>query len=67
MNRRSGATFSAGDGMEHGGRAVPWAAVVAAGVVGVLAVAALALRPTEGLLHSGKGPLWCQPASPGRQ
>lgn len=32
-------------------------AVVAAGVVGALAIAALALRPTEGLLHSGKGPL----------
>ncbi|MBZ6130126.1 DUF4129 domain-containing protein [Streptomyces olivaceus] len=32
-------------------------AVVAAGVVGLLAVAALALRPAEALLHSGKGPL----------
>lgn len=31
--------------------------VVAAGVVGALAVAALVLRPAEELLHSGKGPL----------
>jgi hypothetical protein len=31
--------------------------MVAVGVVGALAVAALALRPTEGLLHSGEGPL----------
>ncbi|MEU1047393.1 DUF4129 domain-containing protein [Streptomyces sp. NPDC005897] len=30
---------------------------VAAGVVGALALAALALRPAEGLLHSGRGPL----------
>ncbi|WP_405594438.1 DUF4129 domain-containing protein [Streptomyces sp. NBC_01092] len=30
---------------------------VAAGVVGTLAVAAIVLRPAEGLLHSGKGPL----------
>ncbi|MFC8867172.1 DUF4129 domain-containing protein [Streptomyces sp. NPDC057148] len=47
--------------MEHGGRpgrrAVP-GAVVAAGVVAALAVAALVLRPEEGLLDSdGKGPL----------
>ncbi|MFI1756769.1 DUF4129 domain-containing protein [Streptomyces sp. NPDC020571] len=37
-------------------RAVPgvW---VAAGVVAALALAALALRPAEGLLHSGRGPL----------
>ncbi|MEV5014351.1 DUF4129 domain-containing protein [Streptomyces sp. NPDC053780] len=46
--------------MEHGEhgrrRAVP-GAVVAAGVVGALAVAALVLRPAEDLLHSGKGPL----------
>ncbi|AQS66835.1 DUF4129 domain-containing protein [Streptomyces pactum] len=46
--------------MEQGGRArrrvVP-GAVVAVSVVGALAVAALALRPAEGLLHSGKGPL----------
>ncbi|MFB7652552.1 MULTISPECIES: DUF4129 domain-containing protein [unclassified Streptomyces] len=46
--------------MEHGEherrRAVP-GAVVAAGVVGALAVAALVLRPAEGLLHSGQGPL----------
>lgn len=45
--------------MEHGERtehrAVP-GTVVAAGVVGALAVAALALRPAAGLLHSGKGP-----------
>jgi hypothetical protein len=32
-------------------------AVVAVGVVGALAVAALVLRPPEGLLHSGEGPL----------
>ncbi|MFD8197949.1 DUF4129 domain-containing protein [Streptomyces sp. NPDC059701] len=32
-------------------------AVVAVGAVGVLAVAALVLRPAEGLLHAGKGPL----------
>lgn len=54
-----GATRAAGDGMEHGGRtghrSVPGAAVAAA-VVGLLAFAALALRPTEVLLHSGKGP-----------
>lgn len=46
--------------MDRGGRtghrAVP-GAVVAVGVVGALAVAALALRPAEGLLHSGRGPL----------
>ncbi|WP_217247186.1 DUF4129 domain-containing protein [Streptomyces sp. AC602_WCS936] len=46
--------------MEHGGRpgqrTVP-GAVVAAGVVAALAVAALVLRPEEGLLHSGEGPL----------
>ncbi|MFC7816033.1 MULTISPECIES: DUF4129 domain-containing protein [unclassified Streptomyces] len=47
--------------MEHGGRpgrrAVP-GAVVAAGAVAALAVAALVLRPEEGLLDSdGKGPL----------
>jgi hypothetical protein len=37
-------------------RAAP-TAWVAAGVVGALALAALALRPAEGLLHSGRGPL----------
>ncbi|MFD0053853.1 DUF4129 domain-containing protein [Streptomyces sp. NPDC127168] len=46
--------------MEHGEqgrrRAVP-GAVVAAGVVGALAVAALVLRPADGLLRSGQGPL----------
>ncbi|QUW94601.1 DUF4129 domain-containing protein [Streptomyces sp. V17-9] len=46
--------------MDRGGRtghrAVPGAAV-AVGVVGALALAALALRPAEGLLHSGRGPL----------
>ncbi|MFE5394373.1 DUF4129 domain-containing protein [Streptomyces sp. NPDC056568] len=46
--------------MEHGGQdrrlPVP-GAVVAAGVVGALTVAALALRPSEGLLHAGRGPL----------
>ncbi|ANB09303.1 hypothetical protein SAM40697_5347 [Streptomyces ambofaciens] len=46
--------------MDHGGRArqraVPGAAV-AAGAVGALTVAALALRPSEGLLHAGRGPL----------
>ncbi|KFG73040.1 DUF4129 domain-containing protein [Streptomyces mutabilis] len=46
--------------MEQGGRprqrAVP-GGLVAVGVVAALAVAALALRPAEGLLHSGKGPL----------
>ncbi|MFI5567533.1 DUF4129 domain-containing protein [Streptomyces sp. NPDC051740] len=42
--------------MNQGERAVP-GPVVAAGVVGALAVAALVLRPAEGLLHSGKGPL----------
>ncbi|MGZ3102236.1 hypothetical protein [Streptomyces sp. H62] len=46
--------------MEHGERrrqrAVP-GAVVAVGVVGALTVAALALRPSEGLLHAGRGPL----------
>ncbi|MFE2457330.1 DUF4129 domain-containing protein [Streptomyces sp. NPDC059402] len=31
--------------------------MVAVAVVGALAVAALALRPAEGLLHSGRGPL----------
>ncbi|MEZ3179179.1 DUF4129 domain-containing protein [Streptomyces pimonensis] len=40
----------------EGRRAVP-GAVVAAGVVGALTLAALVLRPAEGLLHSGKGPL----------
>ncbi|WP_077797130.1 DUF4129 domain-containing protein [Streptomyces sp. JHA26] len=46
--------------MEHGereGRRTVPGAVVAAGVVGALAVAAFVLRPAEGLLHSGKGPL----------
>ncbi|MFI2508710.1 hypothetical protein [Streptomyces sp. NPDC018972] len=43
-------------GEREGPRAVP-GAVVAVGVVGALAVAALVLRPAEGLLHSGKGPL----------
>ncbi|MFF8682667.1 DUF4129 domain-containing protein [Streptomyces sp. NPDC015237] len=46
--------------MKHGEqtrrRAVP-GAVVAAGVVGALAVAALVLRPADGLLRSGQGPL----------
>ncbi|XVV33157.1 hypothetical protein ACQPXT_02240 [Streptomyces sp. CA-100214] len=46
--------------MEHGEqtrrRAVP-GAVVAAGVVGALGVAALVLRPADGLLRSGQGPL----------
>ncbi|MFC9056989.1 DUF4129 domain-containing protein [Streptomyces sp. NPDC057074] len=46
--------------MEHGEqgrrRALP-GAVVAAGMVGALAVAALVLRPAEGLLHPGKGQL----------
>ncbi|MEU3661420.1 DUF4129 domain-containing protein [Streptomyces sp. NPDC032940] len=45
-----------GHGEREGRRVVP-GAVVAAGVVGALAVAALVLRPGEGLLHSGKGPL----------
>ncbi|MFJ6074226.1 DUF4129 domain-containing protein [Streptomyces sp. NPDC093065] len=39
-----------------GHRAAP-GAVIAVGVVGALAVAALALRPAQGLLHSGRGPL----------
>ena len=62
LNRRSGARGSTGgaNGMDRGGRtghrAVP-GAVVAVGVVGALALAALALRPAEGLLHSGRGPL----------
>ncbi|MEU6103994.1 DUF4129 domain-containing protein [Streptomyces flaveolus] len=43
-------------GEREGHRGVP-GAVVAAGVVGALAVAALVLRPAEGLLHSGQGPL----------
>ncbi|MER7877516.1 DUF4129 domain-containing protein [Streptomyces solisilvae] len=43
-------------GERTGHRTVP-GAVVALGVVGTLAVAALALRPAEVLLHSGKGPL----------
>ncbi|MFI2380270.1 DUF4129 domain-containing protein [Streptomyces sp. NPDC018964] len=43
-------------GEREGHRAVP-GAVAAVGVVGALAVAALVLRPAEGLLHSGKGPL----------
>ncbi|WP_234319827.1 DUF4129 domain-containing protein [Streptomyces sp. NRRL F-5635] len=62
LNRRSGATGSAGgvdgmaDGERTGHRAAP-GAVVAVGVVAALAVAALVLRPEEGLLHSGRGPL----------
>ncbi|MFG2680913.1 DUF4129 domain-containing protein [Streptomyces sp. NPDC048392] len=44
------------DGKPAKRRGVP-GTVVAAGVVGMLAVAALALRPAEGLLHSGRGPL----------
>ncbi|KPC87787.1 membrane protein [Streptomyces sp. NRRL WC-3753] len=64
-NGFDGATASRGstggaNGMDRGGRtghrAAP-GAVVAVGVVGALAVAALALRPAEGLLHSGRGPL----------
>ncbi|MGX1225250.1 DUF4129 domain-containing protein [Streptomyces ambofaciens] len=46
--------------MERGERTAHRAAPgvwVAAGVVGALALAALALRPAEGLLHSGRGPL----------
>ncbi|MFG3213002.1 DUF4129 domain-containing protein [Streptomyces tendae] len=46
--------------MEHGERTRHRAApgvLLAAAVVGALAVAALALRPAEGLLHSGRGPL----------
>ncbi|KOV33608.1 DUF4129 domain-containing protein [Streptomyces caelestis] len=43
-------------GEREGRRAVSGAAV-AAGVVGALALAALVLRPAEGLLHSGEGPL----------
>lgn len=43
-------------GEREGRRAVP-GPVVAAGAVGALAVAALVLRPAEGLLHPGKGPL----------
>ncbi|WP_282082394.1 DUF4129 domain-containing protein [Streptomyces tendae] len=43
-------------GERTGHRAAP-GVVLAAAVVGALAVAALALRPTEGLLHSGRGPL----------
>ncbi|MFC8387729.1 DUF4129 domain-containing protein [Streptomyces sp. NPDC057238] len=47
---------SAGDDMKQGERTVS-GPVVAAGVVGALAVAALVLRPAEGLLHPGRGPL----------
>jgi hypothetical protein len=43
-------------GERTGHRAAP-GAVAAAAVVGALAVAALALRPAQGLLHSGRGPL----------
>ncbi|MET7324614.1 DUF4129 domain-containing protein [Streptomyces sp. NPDC005549] len=46
--------------MERGERTAHRAAPgvwVAAGVVAALALAALALRPAEGLLHSGRGPL----------
>lgn len=46
--------------MDHGDRSRHRAApgvVLAVAVVGALAVAALALRPAEGLLHSGRGPL----------
>ncbi|OWA12016.1 hypothetical protein B9W62_08235 [Streptomyces sp. CS113] len=43
-------------GERTGHRAAP-GVVLAAAVVGALAVAALALRPAEGLLHSGRGPL----------
>ncbi|MEV5545893.1 DUF4129 domain-containing protein [Streptomyces sp. NPDC052309] len=64
MSQDRGEPASQGDefggSMKDGGRARQRAmpgAVVAAGVVGALAVAALALRPTEGLLHPGKGPL----------
>ncbi|MFD7063110.1 DUF4129 domain-containing protein [Streptomyces sp. NPDC059906] len=38
-------------------RGVAPGVVAAAAVVGALSVAALALRPAEGLLHSGRGPL----------
>ncbi|CAM5683973.1 hypothetical protein SVIOM342S_06947 [Streptomyces violaceorubidus] len=46
--------------MERGERTALRAAPgvwLAAGVVGALALAALALRPAQGLLHSGRGPL----------
>ncbi|MFG3153796.1 DUF4129 domain-containing protein [Streptomyces sp. NPDC048219] len=46
--------------MEHGkreGRRTVPGAVAAGIVVGALAAAALVLRPAEGLLHSGRGPL----------
>ncbi|MGV9279191.1 DUF4129 domain-containing protein [Streptomyces sp. NPDC003730] len=43
-------------GERTGRRAAP-GAVIAVAVVGALALGALALRPTEGLLHSGRGPL----------
>ncbi|MFA3876191.1 DUF4129 domain-containing protein [Streptomyces sp. MMCC 100] len=43
-------------GERTGHRAAP-GALIAVGVVGALAVAALVLRPVEGLLHSGQGPL----------
>ncbi|MEU4981593.1 DUF4129 domain-containing protein [Streptomyces sp. NPDC021969] len=43
-------------GERTGNRAAP-GAVLAATVVGTLSVAAFALRPAEGLLHSGRGPL----------
>ncbi|MFG3246482.1 DUF4129 domain-containing protein [Streptomyces sp. NPDC048187] len=43
-------------GERTGRRAAP-GAVIAVAVVGALALAALALRPAEGLLHSGRGPL----------
>ncbi|GAA2565898.1 MULTISPECIES: DUF4129 domain-containing protein [Streptomyces] len=44
------------DGERTRHRAAP-GAVIAVSVVGALAVAALALRPAEGLLHSGMGPI----------
>ncbi|GHC04703.1 membrane protein [Streptomyces anthocyanicus] len=52
--------FGGGHGMGRGGRTghgVAPGVLVAAAVVGTLAVAALALRPAQGLLHSGRGPL----------
>ena len=45
-----------GHGERTGHRVAP-GVVAAAVVVGTLSVAALALRPAEGLLHSGRGPL----------
>ncbi|MFH8439982.1 DUF4129 domain-containing protein [Streptomyces sp. NPDC018026] len=45
-----------GRGERTGHRVAP-GVVLAAAVVGTLSVAALALRPAEGLLHSGRGPL----------